>query len=141
MIRRFTSPDLHSEPVEAPVFIDRRQKASPRLSWYTFFGRRKDDRYSVPLFIFLVLIVGLNVLDSLFTMMILDRGGVEANPFIAAIMEVHGDKFWIFKFCMVSVCLILLCLHSRFKMVKRVIVFLTSVYLAVVIYQICLLRY
>ena len=128
------------ESVDVPVFIDRRKKKTPLLSWYTFFGRRKDDRYSAPLFIFLVSIVGLNVLDSLFTMMILDKGGVEANPFVAAAMEVHGYNFWIFKFAMVSVCLTLLCLHSRYRIVKRVIVFLTSVYLAVVIYQLYLLK-
>ena len=128
------------ESVGASGFIDRRKKPTPRLSWYTFFGRRRDDRYSAPLFIFLVSIVGLNVLDSLFTMMILDKGGVEANPLVAAVMEVHGYNFWIFKFAMVSVCLTLLCLHSRYRIVKRVIVFLTSVYLAVVLYQIYLLK-
>lgn len=126
--------------IDIPMFVERRGRPTPRLSWYTFFGRRKYDRYSAPLFTFLVSIVGLNVLDSLFTMMILDKGGWEANPLVAAVMEVHGYKFWIFKFAMVSVCLVLLCLHSRFRWVKRMIVFLTSVYLVVVLYQIYLLR-
>lgn len=74
-------------------------------------------------------------------MMILDQGGWEANPLVGVVMKVHGDNFWVFKFAMVSVCLILLCLHSRFKLVKKVIVFLTSVYLCVVLYQIYLLKF
>lgn len=92
------------------------------------------------MFFFLVLIVGLNVLDSLFTMMILDQGGLEANPLIQAVMDIHGDNFWIYKFAMVSACLMLLCLHSKFKLVKKVIVFLTSTYLSVILYQIYLLK-
>jgi hypothetical protein len=110
------------------------------LSWYTFFGRRKDDRYSAPLFFLLVSITGLNILDSLFTMMILDQGGWEANPFVRMVMETHGDNFWFWKFAMVSLCLLLLCLHSRYRLVKKAMVFLTSVYLAVVGYQIYLLQ-
>lgn len=110
------------------------------MSWYTFFGRRKDDRYSAPTFFFLVSITGLNILDSLFTMMILDEGGWEVNPLVKAAMEIHGDNFWIWKFSMVSCCLFLLCLHSRYKLVKKVMIALTSVYLAVVLYQVYLLQ-
>jgi len=120
--------------------VERRRKPTPRFGWYSFFGRRKEDRYSAPLFLSLVSITGLNVLDSLFTMMILDLKGWEANPIVRAVMEIHGDNFWIWKFGLVSFCLFLLCLHSRYKLVKRAMVFLTSVYLVTVGYQIFLLH-
>jgi putative copper export protein len=120
--------------------VERRTKPTPSFGWYSFFGRRKQDHYSAPLFFSLVSITGLNVLDSLFTMMILDRKGWEANPIVRAVMETHGDNFWIWKFALVSFCLILLCLHSRYKVVKRMMVFLTSVYLVTVVYQIYLLH-
>jgi len=120
--------------------VERRRRPTPRFSYYSFFGRRKDDRYSAPLFFLLVSITGLNIVDSLFTMMILDRGGWEANPVVKAVMEIHGDNFWIWKFALVSCCLTLLCLHSRYKLVKRVMVLLASVYLIVVLYQSYLLR-
>jgi hypothetical protein len=120
--------------------VERRTKPTPSFGWYSFFGRRKQDHYSAPLFFSLVSITGLNVLDSLFTMMILDRKGWEANPIVRAVMETHGDNFWIWKFALVSFCLILLCLHSRYKVVKRMTVFLTSVYLVIVVYQIYLLH-
>ncbi len=126
----FTRPDLS----------DRRKTPTPRLSYYSFFGRRKDDRYSAPLFFVLVSITGLNLLDSVFTMMILDGGGWEANPIVKAVMDAHGDHFWVWKFALVSFCLILLCLHSRYRLAKRAAVCLNAVYLSVVSYQIYRLR-
>lgn len=137
---------------ERRVLNDRRKKPTPGLSRYTFFGRRKAirrtlesekggyvDRYSHVLFFFLVLILGLNILDSIFTMMILDMKGWELNPVVQSVMNIHGDRFWIWKFGIVSVSLILLCLHSRFKWVKGTLVVVTAIYLLVVLYQLFLL--
>jgi len=131
---------------------DRRQKPTPPVSRYTFLGRRKTirrktdqkqggyvDRYSSVLLTLLVLIVGFNVLDSLFTMMILDSKGYEVNPIVGAVIDLHGEKFWIWKFGVVSFCLVLLCLHSKFKWTRGVIIVLSSIYLTVVIYQLFLL--
>jgi hypothetical protein len=133
---------------------DRRKKSTPALSLYTFPGRRKSirrkadqekggyvDRYSPTLFFFLVLIVGLNVLDAFFTMIILDSTGWEINPVVRSVIDIHGNKFWVWKFAIVSACLVLLCLHSRFKRVKGAIVAISSIYLTVVLYQLFLLIY
>ncbi len=140
-----------SEP-EKRVLKDRREKPTPALSRYTFFGRRRAirraqerekggyvDRYSHVLFFFLVLVLGLNILDSIFTMMILDMKGWELNPIVQSVMNLHGDKFWIWKFGIVSVSLILLCLHSRFKWVKGTLVAVTAIYFLVVLYQLTIL--
>ena len=137
---------------EKRTLNDRRQKPTPLVSRYTFLGRRKAirrkpeqgqgsyvDRYSSSLLTLLVLIVGLNILDALFTMMILDSKGVEVNPVVRAVIDLHGEKFWIWKFGVVSFCLVLLCLHSTFKWIRGVIIVLSSIYLAVVIYQLFLL--
>jgi hypothetical protein len=126
---------------DAQVLVDRRRKPTPRFGYYSFFGRRRDDRYSAPTFFFLVSITGLNILDSMFTMMIMDMGGREVNPIVKAAMDAHGDNWWVWKFAMVSACLILLCLHSRYRLAKRMMVFLASVYLAVIVYQIYLIRF
>jgi hypothetical protein len=48
----------------------------------------------------------------------------------------YGDKFWIWKFAVVSCSLVLLTLHSKFKMVKAVFVGTASIYLLVVIHEI-----
>jgi hypothetical protein len=97
------------------------------------------DRYSSELFFFLILIVGLNILDALFTMMILDSGGWEANPIVDSVIALFGDKFWVWKFAIVSVSLIVLCLHSKFKFVKAVILGITVIYIGIVLHQLALI--
>jgi len=131
---------------------DRRKQPIPALSRYTFFGRRRNfrreedclktiyiNRYSAFIFFFIVLILGLNVLDSLFTIMILDLSGIELNPVVRSVMDLYGHQFWIWKFAIVSFSLVLLCVHSKFRAVKGIIVSLSSIYLTVVLYQIVLL--
>jgi hypothetical protein len=136
------------------IVQDRRKGATPRWSWYTFFGRRRFfrrksdqekvgyiDRYSRVLFFLMALILGLNILDSLFTMMILDLGGEEFNPFVRSFIELHGDMFWIWRFVIVSVALIVLYLHRGFIMVRRVVICVGLVYVVIVIYQMYLILY
>jgi hypothetical protein len=131
---------------------DRRKQPTPGLSRFSFFGRRKAfrreadrqkggyiDRYSTGLFLLLLLIVSLNILDALLTIMILDRGGWEVNPFVRSAIELFGERFWAWKFTIVSVVLILLCIHSKFKPIKTVIVTTGFIYASVVLYQIFLL--
>lgn len=139
--------------IDQRIRQDRRRQPTPGLSRYTFFGRRRRfrrksdqknggyvDRYSSKLFFFLILILGLNVLDVLLTVMILDSKGWEWNPIVRSVIEAHGDRFWIWKFSIVSVSLILLCLHSKFKPVRTIIVALCSIYLLVILYQVFLLH-
>ena len=131
---------------------DRRRQPTPGLSRYTFFGRRRTsrrkpdqlkggyiDRYSSTLFFFLITIVGLNVLDALFTMMILDLKGWEANPVVRSVIDLYGTKFWVWKFSIVSISMALLCLHSKFRLVREIIVAISCLYFIVVVYQIFLL--
>ena len=131
---------------------DRRKEPTPAVSRYTLFGRRRAiqrkedqpkggyvDRYSPVLFFFLISIVGLNILDAFFTLMILDLKGWEANPVVRSVIDLYGTEFWIWKFSIVSVSLALLCLHSRFRLVKEVIIGISCLYLVVVAYQIFLL--
>ncbi len=134
------------------IINDRRKKPTPALSWYTFFGRRREfrrksdqekggyvDCYSSNLFLFLVLILGLNVLDVLFTMIILDNKGWELNPIVQSVINIHGDRFWIWKFAIVSLSLTLLCLHSKFRPVKQIIMGLSFIYLLTILYQLFVL--
>jgi len=131
---------------------DRRQQPTPGLSRFTFLGRRKSfrrkmdqqrggyvDRYSSTMLLLLILIIGLNVLDALFTLMILDLRGWEANPVVRSVIDIYGTKFWVWKFAIVSVSLALLCIHSRFKLVKELIIAIGCLYIVVVAYQVFLL--
>ena len=143
---------MEEENKRSPV--DRREKPTPPWSWFTFFGRRKSlrrktdrekggyvDRYSYILFFLLVLILGLNILDSLFTMMIIDLGGQEVNPLVRAFIELHGDMFWIWRFVIASIALVLLYLHRGFIMVRRMIIAIGSIYIVIVVYQMYLIFY
>jgi hypothetical protein len=134
------------------ILNDRRKKPTSALSWYTFFGRRREfqrksdqetdgyvDRYSSNLFLFLILIIGLNILDVLFTMMILDNKGWELNPIVQSVKGIYGDGFWIWKYAIVSFSLTILCLHSKFRPVKEIIIGLSLIYLLTIIYQIFIL--
>ena len=131
---------------------DRREKPTSALSRYTFLGQRKDfrrkaeqkrggyvDRYSSILLLFLISVVGLNILDAFFTLMLLDLKGWEVNPVVRSVIDLYGTEFWIWKFSIVSVSLALLCLHSRFRLVKEVIIGISCLYVVVVAYQIFLL--
>ncbi len=139
---------------ERRSFGDRRSQPTPLLSRYTLWGRRKTlrrkedqerggyvDRYDSKLLFFIVLIVGLNALDSLFTMIILDCGGREINPIVRSAIEVYGDQFWVWKFIVVSLNLILLCLHSRFRYVNRIISCISILYLGIIFYQVFLMNF
>jgi hypothetical protein len=130
---------------------DRRKQATPALSRFTVWGRRRTfrrkenqekggyvDQYHFSLLILLILPIGLNVLDALFTMMILDDGGWEMNPVVCSIIQLYGDRFWLWKFAMVSIPLILLCLHSKFRWVLPVLVSIASINIMVIFYQIFL---
>jgi hypothetical protein len=139
---------------ERRAFKDRRSQPTPLLSRHTLWGRRKTlrrkedqerggyvDRYDPGLLFFLVLIVGLNVLDSLFTMIILECGGSEINPIVGSAIEVYGDHFWVWKFTIVSVNIILLCLHSRFRYVNKILLSITILYLGIISYQVLLMKF
>ena len=142
------------ENFDRRISKDRRKQPTPGLSRYTFLGRRKTirrktdqqqggyvDRYSSALLFFLISIIGLNVLDAFFTLMILDLKGWEANPVVQSVINLYGTKFWIWKFSIVSISLALLCLHSRFRLVRELIVAIGCLYFMVVVYQIFLLLY
>jgi len=89
----------------------------------------------------LVLILGLSVLDAILTMMILEGGGWEVNPVVRSAIHLYGDKFWIWKFITVSIPLILLCLHSKFRRVMLVLYGISAIYIAVVLFQVLLIIY
>jgi hypothetical protein len=130
---------------------DRRKQPTLDISRFTLRGRRKTfrrkedqvrggyvKRYHSGLLILITLTVGLSVLDALFTMMILDDGGWEVNPVVRSVIQLYGDRFWVWKFGIVSVALTLLCIHSKFRLVMPAIWGITIISVLVILYQISL---
>ena len=133
---------------EKRIRNDRRKHSTRCLSRYTFSGRRRMlrreldqkkgryvDRYDVKLFLLLILISGLNTVDSVFTEAILDCGGRELNPIVCATYDLWGDRIWIWKIVAVPGFLSILYLHSKIKRVEIGIVVISYMYTVVGLYQ------
>ncbi len=132
---------------------DRRKKPTPMLSRYTFFrGRRSSfrrredrlrggyiDRYGHRLFTVLIWIIVLNIFDALFTHVILGCGGTELNPVAGWAITMFGNHFIIWKLAVIGLGLLLLCLHSKFRLAKAVIAMTAALYSGVVLYQVVLI--
>lgn len=134
--------------LERRTIGDRRRQPTPIIGRYTLRGRRRNfrrkddlpkwryvDRYNPRLLTIIILIFGLNCLDSFFTWVILKNGGRELNPLVASTINLWGENFWVWKLAIVSFCSIILCLHSQFKRVKIAIFLLCFLYLGLVFYQ------
>lgn len=131
---------------------DRRRRPTPIFSRYIFAGRRayfrreEDrsrggyvDRYSSGLLLLLAVLLALNAFDALFTIFILDCGGHEINPVMGTLIAYCGERFWIWKFLLVALAVIFLCLHSHFPRVKAAIWTVTLLYGGVILYQVYLI--
>jgi len=142
------------EELDRRIRKDRRRHPTPALSRYALWGerrklRRKEDqkaggyvdRYSPILLIFLISIMGLNILDAFQTIMLLDSGGWEVNPIVHSAMRLYGDNFWLWKFFIASACVVFLCLHSKFRKAKPIIVSVTILYLVLVFYHFLLISF
>ncbi len=55
------------------------------------------------------------------------------------IMEMSGERFWIWKFAVLAVALVILCLHINFKPARTIILILGFIYFLIILYQISLL--
>lgn len=123
------------------------------LSRYTFFRgrrsgfRRKEDRhrggyvdrYGHGLFSVLLGLVVLNIFDALFTHMILDVGGSELNPVAAWALAAFGDHFIVWKLSVIGLCVLVLCLLSKFRAAKAALSVAVALYGVVVCYQLVLM--
>lgn len=136
------------------ILNDRRRHPTHGLSRFVLRGQRRSfrrkedlgtggyvDRYGPGLLFLLVLILGLNVLDTILTTMILEDGGQELNPVVRSVMQLYGDRFWIWKFLTVSIPLILLCLHSKFRLVMPALLGISAIYIVVILFQVMLIFY
>ncbi len=139
------------------TLADRRKPSFKSLMLSLHNGRRMKARrkqesiipYYTDLYEFwvgfnVIIIVGLSALDSFFTLQILDRGGVEINPFMQALLDINNSAFIIGKMSITAVCLFFVLIHINFKIFKlfpisSILVSLTSLYILLIGYEIVLL--
>jgi len=157
LYRRRPNPEpsprsLRLKKSDRRILKDRRGHPTQGLSRFILRGqrstfRRKEDqgtggyvdRYGSGLLFLLVLILCLNVLDAILTMIILENGGSEANPVVRSAIQLFGDRFWVWKFLTVSIPLILLCLHSKFRLVMPLLLGISVIYIVVILFQVSLI--
>ena len=107
---------------------DRRRKPTAFLSRYSFFGGRRkggrrpgDDRnsyvdlYSFRVWAFLSIFLVLNILDSHFTLIYLERGGEEGNPVAVKLLEAGMTTFLFVKAMGVGLAASLFCVMKNFR--------------------------
>lgn len=95
--------------------------------------------YGIGLASLVILVAGLNILDAIFTQVILAKGGAECNPVVRAAIAVYGDRFWIWKVAAVSALLVLICLYSRLRIFRVILAGTVLLFVGVVSWQLHLL--
>ncbi len=130
---------------------DRRRRPTPLFSRWSLLGGRRTadrrdatsrgqyvDRYEAWLAGCLVTIAALCALDAVFTLLYIQKGGSEANPVMAAVIDWGPRPFVILKCVVTNLGLVVLCLHKNFRFVKTVVGVLLAIYGALLVYHLWL---
>ncbi len=130
---------------------DRRARQTPRFSRYTFSGGRRQsfrrdgegveayvDLYPTKLLWLLVWIAVMNLLDSFFTLVHLQAGGIELNPFAAMLLETGRVGFVLWKAVLIGGAILVLCIHKNYVVAKAGLVLAAAAYTILVGYHLTL---
>ncbi|MDF1798939.1 MAG: DUF5658 family protein [Planctomycetota bacterium] len=130
---------------------DRRARPTPRLSRFTFWGgQRRDfrrseegvdafvDRYPNWMLGLLAWIALMNLADSFFTLVHLQAGGIELNPFAAMLLETGRLGFVLWKAVLIGGAVLVLCMHKNFALARVGLGLAAAAYTALVIYHLTL---
>ena len=126
------------------IVRDRRKKATTPFSRYVLFGRRRSirrqtdrkthlyvDVYGHYLFAFLLLIILLSVLDAYFTIFHVDEGAREINPLMNFLLGYGNMHFFVLKYILTALGIVILCIYQNLPMVRAIILFVFIFYLTV----------
>lgn len=110
---------------------DRRTRPTPRFSRYTLRGGRRRsarrqsegqnafvDLYGTKLLLLLLWVALMNVADSFFTLVHLQAGGTEVNPFAALLLSTGLASFVVLKTGLIALALLVLCVHKNFHLAR-----------------------
>lgn len=132
---------------------DRRQRPTPRLSRYSFFGGRRRglrraeeiegsfvDLYDRPLMAVVTWVAALNLADCYFTLVHLQAGGFEVNPFADVLLQTGRVGFVALKGGLIAFALVILTIHKNFWLARVGIWGAAGVYTALTLYHLSLYR-
>lgn len=126
---------------------DRRKAPTPPLSRYTLWGGRRkgprrpedaevhrfvdlyDNRFLLPL----LTLLGLSLVDALFTLHFINAGAREMNPVMDFFLRLSGETFYYVKFGATALGLLILCWLKNFGRVQQILRLLCVMYGMVVL--------
>jgi hypothetical protein len=124
---------------------DRRAQPTTFWSAIRFYGRRKGFRRageahrtyvdcpSQRVVALLLIVVGASVLDALCTLLLIQRGGDEANPFMALVLN-HGETLFVgIKMALTAIGAWLLAVHQHFPLAYKGLHVLAAGYVALLL--------
>ncbi len=91
--------------------VNARRQVEAELGYYT-------DRYEKWVGLNIIAITLMSMLDAFFTLNILERGGIEVNPIMAALLAVDTNAFLIGKLLITIVCLLFALVHVNFHVLR-----------------------
>jgi hypothetical protein len=145
--------------LEPRQLIDRRGLCPKSLPHILYNGKRQKarrqkeidhgfytDRYEKWVGINVIAITLMSVLDAILTLNILDKGGIELNPFMSALLAINTQAFFIGKLTITVSCLFFSLIHTNFRVlrimpVKTILVCISIFYGFLLGYELCLLAF
>ncbi len=136
---------------------DRRQSHLRAAIYGLFLGRRKSPRREIDkingyiidyvephIVIIIILPVILSILDALFTLCLLTKGGSEINPIMEILINQNPAIFFVFKLLLTTVGLIVTFLFRYFKVIGKIygihlLYCILGVYICLICYELYLL--
>jgi hypothetical protein len=131
--------------------IDRREKTTPLFCKYWLKGKRSlprrqedrqfpqmVDRYNTKLLAVILFILSLSILDAFFTLVLLDKGAKEMNPFMAYYLDISPTVFFWIKYLLTCASVLLVLFIKDFyifktKLKARILFFLLPIPFVLVI--------
>jgi hypothetical protein len=156
-LNRKRSSDSRGEPAERRNASDRRQSTLRALLYGSFNPRRRGPRRAGEARLSSVdwhhphwlgvamLILLLSCADAFLTLMLIDRGAYEANPFMAPLIGGSPLTFTVVKVCLTGGGVVVLTLLARLRVFRRIPVSLIlygvlAAYAVLVLYETRLLQ-
>ena len=129
---RRSGGDRRSRPTSAfSAFLRRGKRRQGRRQGET--ERTYVDTFSRGDVTLLLGIFILNILDALFTLLWLQRGGEEANPLMAFLLSMGEGVFLLQKCIVVGIWLIVLLIHKNFRLARIGLYSLAGIYALVIV--------
>ncbi len=131
---------------------DRRLSSTKSISLYTMRGRRKKarreeetenyyvDRYELRYLFLIISILILCFLDAFLTVILLQLGAVELNPFMLIFIEKDVVLSMVVKYVITAISLTCILIHKNFRIfrnlrVRSLIYFVLTLYVVLVLFE------